>query len=64
MYCPLLKRIQLTFTGWVEALNTQDAGQGKTYRSCQKYAYHFITKLFNKNTGRHLLWVSFIRSLK
>ena len=33
----LLKRMQLTYTLWVEALNTHNDGQGKTHRSCQKH---------------------------
>jgi len=37
--CPLLKRIQLTFTAWARSLNTRDDGRGKTYRSCQKHLF-------------------------
>jgi hypothetical protein len=28
-YCPLLKRMQLTRTAWVESLNTRDDGEVK-----------------------------------
>ena len=39
VYCPLLKRIQLTFTARVQSLNTRDNGRVKTYRSCQKLLF-------------------------
>jgi hypothetical protein len=59
---PSLKRMQLTFTACVESLNTHDDGQVKTYRSCQTHETLLLHYLLS--TGRHLLSVSFITSLK
>jgi hypothetical protein len=61
-YCPVLKRMQLTFTEWVESLNTGKDGRGKTYRSCQKHGSLSMHDLLS--TGRHLLGVSLITTLK
>jgi hypothetical protein len=49
MYCLLLKRMQLTFTAWVN-------------RSCQKHVSVSLHDLLY--TGRNLLGVAFITSLK
>ena len=61
MYCLLLKRMHLTFTAWVGFRNTRDDGGGQTYRAFQK---HESVWLRNVSTGRHLLCVSLIASLK
>ena len=34
--CLLLKKIQLTFTAWVQPLNISEDCRGKTHRPCQK----------------------------
>jgi hypothetical protein len=61
-YRRLLKRIQLTFTVWVQSLNTPYVGGEKIYRSCQKYDSLSLHDLLS--TGHHLLGVSFTTSLK
>ena len=61
-HCPLVKRMQLTCTAWVESLNTRDDGRGKTYRSCQKLESISLHDLLS--TGRHLLGMLFISSRK
>ena len=48
LYCPLRKRMLLTCTVWVEALDTSDDGRKRIYGSCTC----------------HLIGVSFIKSLK
>jgi hypothetical protein len=60
--CPLLKRIQLTSTVWVESINTRDYGRRQTQRSCQK---HDSLSLHDRlSTGHHVLGVLFMISLK
>ena len=49
-------------TAWIESLNTHDKGREETYRSCQKHKSLSLHDLLY--TGRHLLSVSFITSLK
>jgi hypothetical protein len=53
VYCPLLKRMLLTFTAWVESLYIREDGRewrgGRTYRSCQKHLFislHVAIPLF------------------
>jgi len=57
VYCPLLKRIQLTFTVWLLSLNTRDNDRGKTNRSCQKHLFillHDTVILFTTNLKSNL----------
>jgi hypothetical protein len=61
-YRSLLNRMHLTFTAWVESLNTRDDVRGKTYRSCQKH--HAVSLHYLLSTGHHLLGVTSITSLK
>jgi hypothetical protein len=35
-YCPLLKRMHLTFTKWVESHNTRDDGRGANIQILSK----------------------------
>ena len=62
-WCPLLERMQLTYTVWAEFLNTREDGRKKTYRSCQKHNSITAWSRFLRNTGRKLLGVSFVTSV-
>jgi hypothetical protein len=57
------QEMQMTCTAWVESLNTSNHSRKKTNRSCQKHEYYWWRSFFT-NTGRHLLGVSFITSIK
>jgi hypothetical protein len=44
-YCPLLKRMHLMCTPWVESFNTGGDGREKTYRSGKKHeslSLHYV----------------------
>jgi hypothetical protein len=60
-YCPLLKRIQLSFTARTYSFSTRNDCDEKTYRSCQK---HESLSHRDLSTDRHLFGVSFLSSLK
>lgn len=60
-YCPLLKRMQMTCTAWVQSLNTRDESQEKTYRWCQQH--EFLSLHYLLPAGRHWLDVSCITIL-
>ena len=62
--CPLLEGMQLTYIVRAESLNTRDDGREETYRSCQKHNSITAWSRFLRNTGGHLLGVSFVTSLK
>ena len=52
-YCPLLKKMQLTYTAWVEFLKICDDGRGRIYRFCQNSKSLTLHDLLS--TGRYLL---------
>ena len=54
--------MQLTCTAWAGSLNTRDDDRRKAYRSCQKHESLSPHDLLS--TGRRLLGLSFITSLK
>jgi hypothetical protein len=60
-YCPLLKRMQMTCTAWVQSLNTRDDSQEKTYRWCQQH--EFLSLHYLLPAGRHWWDVSCITIL-
>jgi len=43
---PLLDRMKLTCTAWVEALDTRDDGRRKTYKYCHKQGSLYDVVLF------------------
>ena len=62
IYRPLLKRMQLTCTAWVDSFNIPTDGRGKASRSCQKHqslAVHYLLSI-----GRQVLGISFVTPLK
>ena len=57
LYCPLFKRMLLTWTAWVESFDPSDVGRERTYSSCKK---NVIWPCFHLSFYRG----SFIKSLK
>ena len=53
--------MQLTYTVWVESLNTRDASRGKTQNICQKLESLSLDELWSAVCN--FLGVSFITSL-
>ena len=58
---PLLKRMQLSCTAWVESLKTSEDGREKHRDHVKKYA---PLSLHDLSTGRRLLGVAFVTSVK
>jgi hypothetical protein len=61
-YCHLLKRTQLTFTAWVQTINTGGDGRGDTIFQKQD-SPSLLDVDFLTHAGRHLIGISLITSL-
>jgi hypothetical protein len=62
MYCPSLKRMHVTCTACVQSLKIRDGGRGKHINLVKNMSVLSLHDVLP--TGRHMLKVSFIISLK